>query len=54
MGPKFWFNGGPQIKEKINERGPDTLVKWLYANKRNKSLRTLSFDQMVVHKQRKK
>ena len=36
-------------KERINERGPYILIKWFYAHKRNKSMRTLTFGRMVVH-----
>ena len=38
-------------KEKINER-PYVLVEWSCAHKRNKSMRTLIFGRMVVHKRK--
>ena len=36
-------------KERLNERGSYFFVQWLCANKRNKSVGTLSSGQMVVH-----
>ena len=39
-------------KERINERGPYTFVEWSCANKRNKSVWTLIFGRMVVHKRK--
>ena len=39
-------------KKRINERESYIFVKWLCANKRNKSMRDLIFGRMVVHKKR--
>ena len=36
-------------KERLNEKGSYFFVEWLCANKRNKSVGTLSSVQMVVH-----
>ena len=41
-----------RAKERINEEGPYTFVKWLCANKINKSVWTLIFDRVVVHKRK--
>ena len=37
-------------KGRITERGPYIFVEWSCANERNKSVRTLIFGRMVVHK----
>ena len=42
------------LKERMCERGPYILVEWSLANKRNKSMRTLTFGQMVMHKGKNK
>ena len=41
-------------KVKANEIGSYVLVKWSSADKRNKSLRTITFGQIVVHKRKYK
>ena len=38
--------------ERINERGPYTFVEWLCAYEINKSVGTLIFGQIVVHKRK--
>ena len=40
-------------KEIINETGLYILVKWSFANKRNKSMRTLILGRIVVQKKNK-
>ena len=39
-------------KEKINERRPYILVEWSCAHKRNKSMTTIIFGRIVVHKRK--
>ena len=41
-------------KERINERGPYIIVEWSCTNKRNKSVWTLLFGLIVVHKRKNK
>ena len=41
-------------KGRMYERGPDTLVGWSCANKRNKPMRALIFGRMVEHKRKNK
>ena len=41
-------------KERKNDRGPYIIVEWSCANKRNKSVWTLIFRRMVVHKRKSK
>ena len=38
----------------INGRGPQILMKWLYAYKKNKKVSTLSLCRMVLHKRNNK
>ena len=41
-------------KKRVNKRGPHIFVEWSCANKRNKSVRALSFGRMVVDKRKNK
>ena len=55
MKETIYFGGMVVCKRKnVNERGSYTLVDWSCANKINKSMRTLIFGPMVVHKSKNK